>query len=351
MVDYLIIGQGLAGTLLTHFALKSGKTVKILDKVEPHTPSQIAAGVVNPITGRRYVKSWEYEMLYPFAKDTYATLSQELDIPIFLQKNILRSLFSVKDENDFWGRATNIGYEKYVLDNADAEAYPTVTTAVQGYGELQHCGKVNIALLVRTYRQFLLKRGLLIDGKFNVNQLEVNQKFIQYQEIQARNVIFCEGAKAINNPYFNYLPFNFAKGEVLVIKIPNLDTNKLLKHRLFFIPLDKEIYWIGATYDRTFENEKPTQTGYNYIKEKLDELLTVPYEILEHKAAIRPTTTDRRPFLGRHPKFSNVYIFNGLGAKGASLGPYFANQMINFLEGKESLNKEVNISRYEQLFN
>ena len=61
---------------------------------------------------------------------------------------------------------------------------------------------------------------------------------------------------------------------------------------------------------------------------------------------IRPTVADKRPLLGLHPTLPQLAIFNGLGTKGASLGPYFAEQMTNFLLDKQDLEHEANISRF-----
>lgn len=345
-VDYLIIGQGLAGTLLTHFALQKGKTVLVLNEVDKHTPSQIASGVMNPITGRRYVKSWKYEELYPFALATYQALSEQFNRPFFKPQNILRSLLTVKDENDFWARSSDIGYQQYMKSDPDTGIYPSFTKAVQGFGELHQSGRIEIPLLIQTYRNYLLEQNLLIETTVNLADLDVQEDCVKYKDIVAEKVIFCEGSKAVNNPYFSYLPYNFAKGEVIIVKIPGFEATKILKNRLFLIPIEKDIYWIGATYDNDFDHAKPTESGLAYLEKRLATIITVPYTILEHHAAVRPTTKDRRPFLGQHSTFKNLFIFNGLGAKGASLAPYFTHQMVNYLEGEAELNPEVNITRY-----
>ncbi|MEL7021711.1 MAG: hypothetical protein AAGK47_08885, partial [Bacteroidota bacterium] len=63
----------------------------------------------------------------------------------------------------------------------------------------------------------------------------------------------------------------------------------------------------------------------------------------------RPTVKDRRPFLGKHPDFSRLAIFNGLGTKGASLGPYFAQQMTNHLLQQTALEPDVDITRFASM--
>jgi glycine/D-amino acid oxidase-like deaminating enzyme len=75
-------------------------------------------------------------------------------------------------------------------------------------------------------------------------------------------------------------------------------------------------------------------------------VLTVPYEIIKHEAGIRPTVNDRRPILGIHPEHPRLAVFNGLGTKGVMLAPYFANQLIDHLEKEQTIDPEVDLSRF-----
>ncbi|MEL6925977.1 MAG: FAD-dependent oxidoreductase, partial [Bacteroidota bacterium] len=109
---------------------------------------------------------------------------------------------------------------------------------------------------------------------------------------------------------------------------------------------EKDCYWIGSTYEREFEDEQPTAHGKAHLAEALENILSVPFEILEHRAAIRPTVMDRRPLLGTHASYPQLSIFNGLGAKGASLGPYWSNEMADFLVLGKPLHPEVDIQRF-----
>jgi glycine/D-amino acid oxidase-like deaminating enzyme len=153
----------------------------------------------------------------------------------------------------------------------------------------------------------------------------------------------------MQNPLFSYLPFNPAKGEILIVKIPDYPfKDKMVKDGIFIIHLKDDVYWVGSSYNRNFENPEPSEEEKNNLISELKNLIKRPFEILDHKAAIRPTVRDRKPFLGKHPDFENVYIFNGLGAKGSYLGPYFARQMLEFLEYGKSLEKDVDITRVKK---
>ncbi|MBP6403894.1 MAG: FAD-binding oxidoreductase, partial [Bacteroidia bacterium] len=82
------------------------------------------------------------------------------------------------------------------------------------------------------------------------------------------------------------------------------------------------------------------------LTEQLDEILKVPYRVISQKAGVRPTVKDRRPLLGLHPQHPGVYVFNGLGTKGVSLGPFFASHFVNYLEDETDLSEEVNVQRF-----
>lgn len=345
-LDYLIVGQGLAGTLLAHFLLKTGKQILLIDNYHEGAASTIAAGIINPITGRRYVKSWQIDKLIPFARQTYHEIEAALAIKFFYPNHIVRTLFNRREENDWLLRLGQEGYAPYMLGKADLGDIKDYTVPAFSYGEVQQAAQVEVNKLVANYGLYFKTQGLLLEEKFDFDALKIQAESLNYKSYTVSNIIFCEGNQAVQNPYFGHLPFNGAKGEVLIIKIPGVRLEKLFKHRIFIVPLEGDKYWVGASYDWDFKNDKPTAEGRDFLVERLKEVLKAPFEILEHLAAIRPTVKDRRPFLGHHPKFPNLFIFNGLGTKGASLGPYWAKHMVDFLVNEMELDPAVNINRF-----
>jgi glycine/D-amino acid oxidase-like deaminating enzyme len=181
--------------------------------------------------------------------------------------------------------------------------------------------------------------------------LKIRHENVQYQDYIATKIIFCEGAAAIKNPYFNWLPFNLDKGELLLVDIPNLDWRHILKHKIAIVPLSdteggqKDRYWVGATNDWDFENALPTTANRALIEHELENILQLPFSVVGHLAAIRPTVRDRRPFIGLHPNFASLSIFNGFGTKGASLVPYWAHHFVEVLVEGKNLDPEVSIER------
>ncbi len=346
IVDYIIVGQGLAGTLLTHFLEQQQQKVFVINNTSEYAASSVAAGIINPITGRRYVKSWMVDTLIPFAEQTYNTLSQQLGVTVFSQKNIIRTLFNRLEEDYWWLKSEEEGYAKYMLPNAALGNYKGRILPDFSYGEVTGGGQANVALLTEHYRHYLIEKGSYQIANFDLEQIKFLPEGIEYQNIQAKKIIFCEGYSGKFNPYFSYLPFGGAKGEVLIVRIADAHFEKLIKRKVFIASWKDDLYWIGATIDNHFEHELPTEKGKDFLTNKLQDFLAVPFEIVEHKSAVRPTVKDRRPFLGLHPEFPQLAIFNGLGTKGASLAPFFAHQMANYLVQQIPLLEAVNIERF-----
>ena len=347
-VDYLIIGQGLAGTLVAHHLRKRNKSIHVIDNAHKNSASKIAAGLINPVTGRKYVKSWRIDELIPASIKTYTELGQELGVDLLAQQNILRIIFDQKSER-YWDDLILKGVaEKYIQDSADIEAYQDLLHEFHGVGELSGY-RVNLELLISAFANVLSAEKSLTTEDFNYSSLEINDHFADYKVISATHVIFCDGARAIHNPFFNYLPFQPAKGEAIKFVLDDFESQKILRHKQFIIPMDGQ-FWSGGGYEWEELNEEPTLE----FKEKwlldMQSMIVQKPQIISHKAAVRPAVKGRRPLLGTHPKYKNLHIFNGLGTKGSSLAPLFVQQFINHILGLDSIDEEVSIDRFQSLY-
>lgn len=347
-MDYIIVGQGLAGTLLGYFLEKAGKRVLFVDQGYESAATRVAAGIFNPITGRRFVKTWMVDELFPYAQKLYAELEKELGVGIYYDTQITRALFNHVEENQWMMRSDLPENIPYVDDTANFEHYNGKVVKPFSYFELKNAGRADIFAMVQAFRKKWKAKSMLMEEAFDFEQLEFQGEQVAYKGIKADRMIFCEGYLARNNPYFSYLKYNPAKGEVLIVRIPNLSFEKILKHKLYIVPLGEDLYWVGATNDWNNINCDTTAESRKYLENRLASFLEIPFEIVEHQAAVRPTVKDRRPFLGMHPKHPQLGIFNGLGTKGASLGPYWANEMAEFLLSGKELNPLVDIKRMKE---
>jgi glycine oxidase len=339
--DYIIVGQGLAGTLLAHFLEERGSNFLLIDQGHAASSSKVAAGMINPITGRKYVKSWRIEEFLPFARKTYEDLGSKLGISTFSQKNILRVLFTPEDENTWLSRSADPLAAQYIIDPADASECEEYLNGAPAYGELTQSLIVNLSNILEHYRRRLLSKEQLLEDRFKYEELKILENGIQYSNLRAKAIIFAEGHQVKENPFFNHLPWQPVKGEVLIVRIPGAPFKKVIRHQFFITHLEDDLYWVGSAYIHQYEDSLPTEAERIRLEEALAKVLKLPFEVVEHKAGIRPAVRGRRPVMGPHPKYQNVLLFNGLGTKGSSLGPYFAHHFVQYLMQEEGLEDEV----------
>lgn len=346
-IDYLIVGQGIAGTLLAWFLEKAGQSFMMIDNDFADSSTNIAAGIINPITGRRFVKSWMIEDLLPFAKKTYQEIQNSTELPIFKEMEIVRYFQSNVEGNNWITKTSYEEYEQYLSSKKLTQDLSTIINNSGGYG-IVHGAKVDLRILIKYFQLHYKSKDQLKIDTFDHAALKVEENKVIYKSMEAKKVIFCEGYSACRNPWFKHLPYESAKGEVLLIKIPNFKTPYIIKKNQFLVPVGEDVYWFGSNYEWEDLTNTPTPSGRAYLEERLADILKVDYEVLDHMAAVRPVLKDRRPALGLHPEHASIAILNGMGTKGTSIAPYWADRLVRFLLGEEGLSDEVDVRRFAQ---
>lgn len=348
MYDFLIIGQGLAGALIGYRLEKAGKRVFYIDAPRQVAASTVAAGVINPITGRRFVKSWKIDELLPEAQSLYTELEAHLGIRFRYELPLVRTLFNRGDQNNWDARSGDDGYAAYLNSRPELGELPAITNPAFAYGGVNFSSRIDLARLTVAFRSATLLAKRMLEEEVDYNKMKLDANGVRYGDVKARTVIFCEGWRARHNPWFNYLPHRGAKGEVLHVQLDAAaQPNIMFKHRVFLVPRADGKYWVGATTENEFEDDAPTATQFEYLKGRLEEVLSVPYTITSHQAAVRPTVKDRRPMLGRHPQHKNAYLLNGLGTKGASLAPLCSHWLVEHMLEGAAIPAEVDIARFK----
>lgn len=333
-VDLIIVGQGIAGTNLAYFAEQKELDILVFDNDHRGAASMVAAGLVNPLTGRKYVKSWMIDDLLPFAKTTYNAMGERLGIKACTERNIFRALYGPKEENLFLSKANDEKTAYYINKDADSGQFHDKVKGALNYGCVTGGMQVHLQVLLSAYREYLIDKNQLINERFDYQKLICLERGFQYGDIIADNIIFAEGYQASKNPYFPDVNHDPAKGEVLIVHIPDAKFVDILRHKMFVIPIldddgkEGDIYWVGAGYIWDFEDDQPSEKERLRLQEQLESILDCEYEIVAHKSAIRPCVKERRPQLHQHPLHEGLYLFSGMGTKGSSLAPYWAHQMI-----------------------
>jgi glycine/D-amino acid oxidase-like deaminating enzyme len=218
-----------------------------------------------------------------------------------------------------------------------------------GWGEIQSCWLVNLGPLLSSFRKRLVGRLQLLEERFTIDALRFEGTAVRYKEIHAKKIIFCDGIESFHNPFFRNLPFAPNKGEALIAEIKGIPSQHIYKKGINMVPLKDDLFWIGSSYEWEFEHDQPTEAFRQRTEALLKEWLKPPFRIVDHIAAIRPATLERRPFVGFHPVQHNVGILNGMGTKGCSLAPFFASQLVQHLNGQAAIHPEADVQRFTKI--
>ncbi|WP_312150273.1 FAD-dependent oxidoreductase, partial [Empedobacter sp.] len=122
------------------------------------------------------------------------------------------------------------------------------------------------------------------------------------------------------------------------------------KGKEFLMPLENDQYFVGATYDRDHVNYKNTKDAKKYLVEGVQNFFKDDFEVVEQHASIRPTVVDRRPIIGAHPTHQQLICLNGMGTRGTMLAPVMVDDLYEFLENNQPIDKEADIARFYDRF-
>jgi len=332
--DYLIIGQGLAGSLLAWELLQRGCKVMVIDNGLENA-SQVAAGLINPVTGMRLVKSADVEQLLPSAKHCYTQLSQYFSQNFYIEKPMLRRLDNELLLANAHKRLADPAYKDYVKTIINNPAHP--------YLEQQQTGYLQTRLLLSYLKQYFIEGGCYRQTALNNQDLQL-QPTLSWQDMSFKKILFCEGYHAIHNLWFSWLPFQPVKGEILTLQHQSPLPDIIYNFGDWLIPLDKQHIRLGASFDREHLNTKPTLQAKSALLQSLKHSgIDIPgLSIIDHHANIRPCTLDKQPFIGEHPQLPQLLIFNGFGAKGSLQIPKLCQLFADALQSNSPYPSSIN---------
>ena len=360
---YLIVGQGIAGSLLAWKMLLQGAAVYVVNSADPHSASRVSAGLFSSMTGPGLAKPWLWDEAYPQALQCYRELSDFFHTKPFLSARRQRVLLDHRTRKAFVKRQKDTSFDglwEHDTNTFDSSLNEQIK-APFGSFSVNHSYELDTVCLLDHIEDHLTHQGRLLKGSWAHPQSDADlrllsdprsdpllfNKHLSDQLALASSlpwqVIFCEGYGAVSNPLFSWLPFRFTKGEAIIIEVtdgPDLQ-GVILKYGHWCIPLHqgeedrilrRQQYYVGATYENP-ANTIASPTGRDQLLSQFQEVLPTAQKIslLEHRVGVRPTTIHHRPILGIHPCNPNFAIFNGLGSKGSLWAPYLTDLLVDHL--------------------
>jgi len=342
-VDYIVVGTGIAGVSLALELQAKGQRIAMFDSGEKNTSSKIAAGIVNPIVPKRVTKTWMADEVFPTIENYYKHWEKILETSFYYPLEMIQIHATAQDSN-----AWSTKYESLqpFLQESEVQLPEFIQTPF-GSSSVKFCGRLDVAKFCEAGIAYLLKTQNLFAKYFKYNELRKGEDGIfEYQTVRAKNIIFCEGINALNNPWFSYLPFIPSGGDIVTIKIPGMMGEKrMFKQSTWLVPLEGDLFLAGSTFHQNSLDTTPNKTDAAELVKKIKKWLNKDVALIQHQKAIRPTVKDRRPFLGEHPAEKGLFIYNGLGTKGSSLNVWLAPTMARFLVDESELPDEVNIQK------
>lgn len=314
--DFLIIGQGIAGTLLSYHLLQLGKKVMVLDNGATDRASHVAAAVINPLSGKKWSRSPEADLFIPEAIACYRGLEALLQLPL-LQAS---PMYIFDTGGEVYPELIRCDDTEY--DNLGRFFHRTTTVYRNAATWL-----VNAQALLGAWKQYLSERHALRRETYVPGLCHISREGIRYKDIEAGQIIFCEGAASISNPLFTGLPFTRNRGEALLLHIPGLPAEAIYHRYLRLVPRGGGLFWYGSNYQWHFDNLDPDPRWREEAMAGLKNWLKIPFQIAGHMVAERPTTAGQIPLVGRHPRHPSIALFNGLGTRGFSAGPFWAREL------------------------
>jgi glycine oxidase len=344
MLDYIIVGSGLAGIAFAETLLQNNKSFIVFDNHSQNS-TRIAGGLYNPVILKRFSEVWNAAAQLEIADRFYQSIEEKLSIQFDFKIPVYRKFFSVEEQNNWFAASDKPNLAPFLSTTISHKKYNAIDSPF-GYGEVLKTGYVDTVALLDNYHRYLHQMHLFAESTFDYAQLQLFDDHLEYQKLKSKQIVFAEGFGMHSNPFFNYLPLDGTKGELFIISAPKLNLDVILNTSVFIIPLGNHHFKVGATYNWEDKTDALTAKGKQELLDRIKEIITCDFEIVEHFAGVRPTVKDRRPLLGKHPTYKNLHILNGLGTRGVMLAPAMALDLFDYIEKGKSLDNSIDIKRF-----
>ncbi|MBN2700377.1 MAG: FAD-binding oxidoreductase [Methylothermaceae bacterium] len=345
--DVLILGQGLVGSLLAWRLIRAGMTVLVVDG-GGNNASRTAAGLVTPVTGKRWVTTVGVDTALPEARGVYKDLAQDLTCRVWYEHPILRLYRNQSERDQVRKRRREADYLPYLGEEIAPGTAGWDLADDYGGCWLREAAHLDTEALLDRLRDWLQARGAYLARRMDYATLAMSQSGIQWNDQHADRVIFCEGWRVVDNPWFGALPWQPSQGEILTLEsrmpLPSFPVNA----GCWMLPLGKGRFRVGATYRWQPLTEDVSESARRRLLAGLNALFRKPLQaqVIAQRAGIRPNTLDHQPVVGRHPRHPRLLLCNGFGSKGSLLAPWATRCLTEHLLSEAPLPAFIDLRRY-----
>ena len=345
-VDFIIVGQGLAGSALAMAFQRRGKTVVVVDSNDSSAASRVAAGLVTTLAGKGMNPVWRQSEYLPESIAYYQNLERETGEKLFYPHPVLRLFNDEKESAKFSSKLEEV--EEWVA-NEVAEIPPDQLHAEHGGFEMSNGGRLDTLAYLKVVRRKIESAGFYLEQTFDEAAINFPAEGVTWNGIQARKIILCQGFTGLAAGRFSQLKHRSAKGEMLTIRSDQLESDRIISRNGWMVPLGDGLWRAGATYEWDDLSTEPTNEGRAEVERKVADIIALPFQVVEHSVGVRPIIHRSQPVIGLDPKCPEIGFFNGLGSKGVITAPSVAEHFASFLVGESELDPELALDRVEKI--
>jgi glycine/D-amino acid oxidase-like deaminating enzyme len=348
----LILGQGLAGSVLAWQLHWQSEAVILVNSPRIPRASAVAAGLMMPVSGKKFTLHPDFSSRLQQAESFYRRVENSLGTNICRKISIFRR-FLTQGERDFF-----LG-ERYESVKELVQLVPGTDSGPTGF--LMQGARLNVPVFLKRTEQFFREHHCYVDSDVNPEtDVVVGERQVEIRPLNltADRIVFCQGAAGQGNPWFPGVPDQPLRGEILTIQRTSGLEYDVSLGEFWLTPVhaNEDIqdelsagnrFLLGATYDRTNVTAGTTDAGRDELLSALPGLVDGPWEVLEHRSGIRAGTRRREVVAGFHSKHRHVGIVNGLGSYGSLLAPMAVQKLLNepATRTSSSTNSSVNRGR------
>ena len=305
-----ITGMGLAGCCLAWQRHFRGEAFTWEDDERPGASSKVAAGLINPVTGKNFSPSWRIAEFMPEAEAFYARVGELLGKQLWFPLPVWRLVAA-----DEWTKVeSKLGEAEPWIERIEED--------VPGWN-----------------RAIVLKGG----GRVATREFcEGTRAYFAEKRSSAQDAattVLCEGAAGLMAGRLGR--HRCAKGEILTLRAPWRNDRMLIGGGGWLVPISGDTFKVGSTYVWDRLDGEPTPEGRAKV-EKIARLLGgEDFEVIAHEAGVRPIVRKSQPVIG--PLEDGRVVFNGLGSKGSLYAPGVAARLTAWLAGETEIAAELDV--------
>lgn len=330
----LIIGQGIAGSCVAWKLIHRGIPCLVVDRPISETASRVAAGMVNPLTGRQLRPEWRQEECLPMADAYYQETEQELQGTWWQKSPIYREL-EREDQLEIWShRQTDPASCNFA---GPLLPWPKDWNGLGKAAYTRGGAVLHVEKLVNAQREWLIAQGAFKEGEVQLKELQTTDNGILYQGEHFDKVVWCTGYEVGEQLQQARFQGRCSKGTIIDVALPEFEWNAGILHFGHWLVQHSGVWRFGATYEWTWD-EASVASGIavQQLIHSLRQRYQGEIQLLRSRAAVRPIIRYSQPVACPIPDLKHQYIFSGLGSRGVTTSPWVAEMLVeHLLTGQE----------------